>query len=115
MAVIKVEPDEPRRPDDKDSAFLTWNPNFPAAGGQFPMVLPGTPPEIADLTVDDMRQGLNSEKFRKRAEWLKRLWCGMLTNAFDPATRQTQQGLTHRWTIHPMVDGCDPGERPDLR
>jgi hypothetical protein len=115
MAVVKVEPDEPRRPDDKDSAFLTWNPEFPAAGGAFPMVLPGMPDDVADLGVEDMRQGLNSERFRKRAEWLHRLWCDQLQKAFDGETRGTQQRLEHRWTIHPAVDGCDPAVRPDVR
>jgi hypothetical protein len=107
MAVVKVEPDE-RRPDDPASAFLTWNPDFPAAGGELPRVLPGMPADVADLTVEDMRKGLNSDKFRKRAESLKKLWCGLLTEAFESGTRTTQQGLTHRWTIHPMVDGCEP-------
>ena len=58
--------------------------------------------------VEDMRQGLNSDKFRRRAESLKKLWCVLLTEAFESGTRTTQQGLTHRWTIHPMVDGCEP-------
>jgi hypothetical protein len=107
MKVIKVEPDDPR-PDDRDSAFMTWNPDFPAAGGQFPRMLPGMPADVADLTVDDMRQGLNSEKFRKRAMSLKEIWCGLLKDASSQTTKNNQQGLTERWTIHPMVDGCQP-------
>ena len=107
MAVVKVEPDDPR-PDDRESAFLTWNPDFPAAGGQFPRMLPGMPADVADLTVDDMRQGLNSDKFRKRADLLKKIWCALLMEPFNPETQTNQQGLTHRWTIHPMVDGCEP-------
>jgi hypothetical protein len=112
MAVIKIEADT-SPPAAKDSAFLTWNPQFPD-GGDLPKELPGMPAEVLGLTVEDMRRGLNSEKFAKRAQWLRKLWCDMLTTAFKPETRQAQQGLTHRWTIHPLVDGCDSEGYPDV-
>jgi hypothetical protein len=111
MAVIKIEADAPA-PAAKESAFLTWNPQFPD-GGDLPKELPEMPTEILGLTVEDMRQGLNSDKFRKRAEWLRNLWCDMLTTAYKEETRRTQQTLTFRWTIHPLVDGCDSEGYPD--
>ena len=73
-----------------------------------PTIPPPPPGETIALTVDDMRQGLESENFRKRCENLRRAWCARLNDAFDPDTRKTQQGLEHRWTIHPLVDGCSP-------
>jgi hypothetical protein len=112
MAVIKVEPDTPS-PAAKESAFLTWNPQFPD-GGELPMELPGMPAEVLGLTVEDMRRGLNSKKFAQRADWLRKLWCDMLMDAFKRETGEAQQGLTHRWTIHPLVDGCDSEGPPDL-
>jgi hypothetical protein len=111
MAVIKVEPDHPSPQAPRDSSFLTWDPQFPDGVG-LPMLPPGMPDD--GLTVEDMRQGLNSDKFRKRAEWLHNLWCGMLRTAHKDATRETQQALTHRWTIHPLIDGCSPREHPDI-
>jgi hypothetical protein len=112
MAVIKVEADGPS-PGARNSAFLTWNPGFPD-GGELPMDLAGMPAELLGLGAEDMRQGLNSDKFAKRARWLRDSWCALLGTAFDPVTRETQQGLTHRWTIHPLVDGCDAERGPDI-
>jgi hypothetical protein len=106
MAVMKVEKD-----DAEASSFMTWDPEFPV-GGKLPHDLPGMPAEALGLTVEDMRQGLNSARFAARARWLRTKWCEGLSTAFDPDTRKTQQGLEHRWTIHPLVDGC-VAQRPD--
>jgi hypothetical protein len=59
-----------------------------------------------------MRDGLGSAAFKTRCENLRRTWCAMLNEAFDPETKRTQQGLEQRWTIHPMIDGCVPEQRP---
>lgn len=80
--------------------YLQWQPDFT-----------GTPPdpppgETIPLTADDMREGLNSTNFRARCKNLKETWCSMLHDAFSEKTRQAQQGLHERWTIHPLVDGC---------
>jgi hypothetical protein len=66
------------------------------------------PNAITNLQPDDMRQGLNNDKFHRRAVWLRERWCGLVHEAFDDNVRQTQQGLSARWTIHPLVDGCIP-------
>jgi hypothetical protein len=104
MAVMKIEPD-----DAKDSSFLTWDPKFPD-DGHLPMDLPGMPADATGLTVEDMRQGLNGDRFASRAKWLRKTWCEHLSDAFSPGTRTAQQGLANRWTIHPLVDGCDSNE-----
>ena len=104
MAVMKVEPDNAQ---GKQSSLLTWNPAF-RDGDDFPKDLPGMPSDILGLTVDDMKQGLNSPRFAGRATWLRDTWCTMLMTAFAAPTRTTQSKLEHRWTIHPEVDGCQP-------
>jgi hypothetical protein len=60
-----------------------------------------------------MKQGLNSENFRKRCKHLKDTWCSMLADAFSNETRVRQQAMDQRWTIHPMVDGCRRSDEPD--
>jgi len=72
--------------------------------------MPFEPPEmdITKLSVEDMRSGLNSDKFRRRAVWLRDRWCGMLRKAFSTEVRQAQQGLSQRWTIHPPLTGVGP-------
>jgi hypothetical protein len=55
-----------------------------------------------------MEAGLGSETFRKRCELLRDTWCEQLKEALKAETRQVQQKLEHRWTIHPTVDGCRP-------
>jgi hypothetical protein len=99
MAVVKIA-----RPEGEPDFYLQWQPTF-ADDGKPPSPPPG---EAIVLTPDDMRKGLNSDAFRKRCENLRRTWCRMLNEAFDPETRKTQQGLDQRWTIHPFVDGCRP-------
>jgi hypothetical protein len=84
--------------------YLTWQPDFS------PYATPPPPPpgETIALTDEDMRQGLNSENFKKRCRNLKETWCSMLQQPFNEETRRSQQELHQRWTIHPMVDGCRP-------
>jgi len=98
MAVVKIGRSSRVGPE----FYLEWQP-----------VSPGEPPpppsgETIVLTVEDMRQGLNSENFRIRCTNLRDTWCGMLHDAFSEPTRERQQGLEERWTIHPTVDGCRP-------
>lgn len=81
--------------------YIEWDPDWTeGANGKL----------TSGLTVADMRQGLASRPFRDVAESIKKTWCGLLGEAFNPAV-QTRQGLTeNRWTIHPLVDGCQPAE-----
>jgi hypothetical protein len=102
MAVVKIGSSSRVGPE----FYLKWQPDFTGTP-------PGPPPgETILLTADDMRQGLDSPNFRARCENLHRTWCSMLNDAFSEPTRQTQQGLHERWTIHPMVDGCRPADPP---
>jgi hypothetical protein len=88
--------------------YLEWNPSFT---GTPPIIdLPDMPNEIKALSEADMKIGLESEKFRKRAEFFKKRWCRLLCKAYDDATRKTQALDAHRWTIHPTVDGCKPAD-----
>ncbi len=115
MAVIKIAD---RKLNAETNYYLEWDPNFPDSA-KLPEDLPempATPPDqdITKLSRDDMRRGLESDKFRRRVEWLRARWCALLREAFDEGVRRTQQGLTHRWTIHPQVDGCQPGDGPPI-
>lgn len=78
-----------------ESGFLTWDPGFE-----------GTPP--SGLTVEDMKRGMNSDVFARRARAYVERECRGLREANAPETRQEQQKLVHRWSIHPDVDGCRP-------
>lgn len=98
MAVVKLNSAE-------SSQYLEWDPDF-AAPKKPPADAKGMPADIKGLSELDMRVGLASEKFRKRAEWLRDKWCLMLAEAFDDATRELQRRPGQRWTIHPAVDGC---------
>jgi hypothetical protein len=62
------------------------------------------------LTVNDMRQGLASRNFRTVAERTQKAWCSLLSEAFSPPVRDRQGLEEHRWTIHPLIDGCQPTE-----
>ncbi|MBZ9978723.1 hypothetical protein [Mesorhizobium sp. BR-1-1-10] len=104
MAVVKF--DAAASVDAKH--YLQWDPDFADTG----TVPPKPPGETTDLTAQDIRDGLGSAAFRARCDNLRRTWCAMLNEAFDPETKRTQQGLDQRWTIHPMVDGCIPQEQP---
>ena len=97
MAVQKIVDDRVADGDD----YLTWDPFFSDG------VKPPT-----GLSADDMRKGMNSTAFAARARDICNKWCATLREPFEPKTRQEQQKLTHRWTIHPLVDGCDPNEPP---
>jgi len=87
------------------SFYLEWDPSFPKGSTppshQFDLALP-------ELAEADMRAGLASDPFRKRATALRDRWCGLLSERFDEKVGQTQQGLDQRWTVHPAVDGCKP-------
>jgi len=115
MAVIKIAD---RKLHGESNYYLEWDPDFPDSAkppDDLPD-MPNAPPDqdITKLSPDDMRQGLESDKFRRRVEWLRGRWCALLGEAFDAGVRQTQQGLTHRWTVHPLVDGCQPGDAPPI-
>ena len=98
MAVVKLNSAE-------SSQYLEWEPDF-AVPKKPPAEAQGMPGDIKGLSELEMRIGLESPKFRKRAEWLRDKWCLMLAEAFDDATRELQRRPAHRWTIHPWVDGC---------
>jgi hypothetical protein len=59
------------------------------------------------LNVADMQQGLESQAFRQMAIAIRDNWCGV-SAAFHHATRTNQEQSQNRWTIHPLVDGCQP-------
>jgi len=102
MAVIKLSAIDSSV--NEAGQYLEWNPCFT---GTPPIIdLLDMPNEIKDLTEADIKIGLESEKFRKRAELFKERWCQLLTKAYNDKTRQTQALDVHRWTIHPTVDGC---------
>jgi hypothetical protein len=104
MAVMKLDPTESGR-------YLEWNPDFPD-DGTLPSDSDDMDPSIKGLTPDDMRHGLDSDKFRRRAVTLREQFCRLLQEAFETATLQTQTEPAHRWTIHPAVDGCADSEPP---
>jgi hypothetical protein len=37
-------------------------------------------------------------------------WCALLATVTDPGTVANQQLPQNQWTIHPLVDGCQPAE-----
>jgi hypothetical protein len=104
MAVMKL--------GKEADAYLEWDPDFAGTppGDDNP---PGLPASLKGLTVSDVRQGLASEKFRKRCEWLQRLWCDAVREALSPPLVTIQASGPNRWTIHPSVDGCMPKEEPE--
>jgi len=68
-----------------------------------PRVRPGLP----ELTPPDMRTGLASDPFRKRATALRDRWCRLLSERFDDTLQQTHRsGLDSP----PSLDGCTPAE-----
>jgi hypothetical protein len=104
MAVMKIPTDDPTN-------FLEWDPDFPKTG-----TVPGNrddmDPAARDLSVDDMQKGLESDKFRARAVWLRDLWCRLIHERFDPPTLHNQDQPGQRWTVHPSVDGCSDDDPP---
>ncbi|MEO8440648.1 MAG: hypothetical protein ABI540_10565 [Spartobacteria bacterium] len=98
MAVMKLN-------QTNQFSYLLWDPAFPD-GGAAPGDTDDMPADIRNLFAQDIQEGLSSTKFAKRAHWLRRKYCGMLRDAFEPRTRDEQKKARHRWTIHPAVDGC---------
>jgi hypothetical protein len=39
-------------------------------------------------------------------------WCALLATLTDPATVTNQQLPQNQWTVHPLIDGCDPDSSP---
>jgi hypothetical protein len=102
MAIMKLN-------DEESSQYLEWIPELavpPLGMVSLPADPPNLPLSLKNLTLEDMVLGLGSDKFRKRADWLRDNWCEKLNDAFSDATRTTQRRRKHRWTAHPTVDGC---------
>ncbi len=104
MAVMKL--------GDEADGYLEWDPKFEGTppGDNNP---PGLPPGLKGLEPEDIRKGLASEKFRKRCEFLRRLWCDAVHERFSPEVKKSQAAAPNRWTIHPCVDGCVSEEAPE--
>ena len=81
--------------------YLEWDPNWSIAAN-------GNPP--AGLTVADMQQGLASPAFAAMATSVHDRWCPLLKDAFAQTTTNDQALPANRWTIHPLVDGCQSPE-----
>jgi hypothetical protein len=92
------------------SFYVEWDPDF---GDEDVPPSHEFDPSLPDLTPEDMRAGLASEPFRQRVTALRDRWCLLLSERHDDDVAEAQQELTHRWTIHPAVDGCAPPE-PDV-
>jgi hypothetical protein len=45
---------------------------------------------------------------------LRDSWCEAVAQASDPLTTQNQQNPENQWTIHPVIDGCQPEEPPSV-
>lgn len=88
MSVMKLNKDE-------GSQYLQWDPNFPDAGA-VPEDTDDMPPAIRNLTVTDIRQGMNSSKFYERASWMRKKYCRMVHEVWDGATRDEQDKEKHR-------------------
>jgi hypothetical protein len=78
--------------------YIEWDPNWVPGESYLP---PG-------LTATDMQQGLASPAFRALAVSVKQQLCALLSEAFNPVVRAAQEQPQNRWTIHPLVDGCQP-------
>jgi hypothetical protein len=111
-AVIKVAAVHGRGGADETSFYLEWDPHF---SGKLPADVPDMPADIKSLTAADMQAGLNSDKFRKRAVWIRDRWCQLLGEAFSDPVRTKQRSESERWTIHPEVDGCTSSAPPPPR
>jgi len=84
--------------------YLEWDPNFPDSA-EVP----------AGLTADDMRAGLSSPAFAAAAKKVRDQWCAAIGQPFAPGIRIAQLKAENRWTIHPLVDGCQPAGSPPPR
>lgn len=74
---------------------------------------------VADTIVDRANQWLNQRlvclghpAFAAKAHGYVEQECRGIREAHALATRQEQQKLVHRWSIHPVVAGCQPAD-PD--
>ncbi len=97
--------------EHESSQYLQWDPNFPV-GSALPTDTDDMPAAIKNLSEDDMRAGLSSDKFAARAAWMRKKFCRMMSEAHDPTTRAEQERPENRWTIHPYVDGCEEEAPP---
>jgi hypothetical protein len=77
--------------------YLEWDPHFPDGR---------EPP--AGLTAVDMIMGLNSPAFAVAAKKVRDQWCAAIGEPFTPGARDNRVKAQNRWTIHPLVDGCQP-------
>jgi hypothetical protein len=88
--------------ESEECFYLQWDPAFPDGTEPFNEDLPGL--ALPKLTAEDMRQGLASDLSAARAKALRDRWCGLLTERFDLAVGEAQQGSgsvgrsTPRWT-----------------
>jgi hypothetical protein len=79
--------------------YLEWDPNWDdAVNGPAPYGLAAT----------DMQQGLGSPAFQVAAQGIQLNWCSFLSEAFEIETVAAQKLPENDWTIHPLVDGCQP-------
>jgi len=83
--------------------YLEWGPNGLPGPGEY---------EMWGLATVDMLAGLNSVPFTALANKIQQQWCGLLSQAFDGTTQTEQQQPKNRWTIHALVDGCEPVAPP---
>jgi hypothetical protein len=60
------------------------------------------------LAATDMQQGLGSPAFQVAAQGIQLNWCSFLSEAFEIETVAAQKLPENDWTIHPLVDGCQP-------
>jgi hypothetical protein len=97
--------------ENNDGQYLQWNPNI-QDGEALPDEQADWPNDIKGLTHKDIRMGLNSEKMLKRAKFLRNKWCAAINDAYDETVKKRQLEAHNRWTIHPLIDSCEPKEEP---
>jgi hypothetical protein len=107
IAVMKIN-------EVESSQYLMWNPDFVEGVNTYPDELSTWPANIKGLTETDMKTGLNSQKILDRAKFLREQWCRMVREANDPTVKHTQVEDPNRWTIHPVIDSCEPVEEPEV-
>ena len=107
IAVMRINAEE-------SSQYLQWNPEFNDGVDSLPADIDVWPSTIKNLTGDDMRSGLNSQKIRDRAIFLRQKWCMMIREAFDPGIKHTQNEDPNRWSIHPEIDSCAKEDEPPI-
>jgi hypothetical protein len=55
---------------------------------------------------------MDSPAFAALAKKIRDQWCAAIGDPFKPGTRDNQNRPENRWTIHPLVDGCQPVAAP---